>query len=674
MDKEEETRYLTYVNKEIKKQISQIENYAGNLKNHIVDEQKEFRENRSSTKDKEIDEGIRLINASISRYNNTFDELYILKENLNIAYFGGIVFDNNKYYIGKFGILNSDGDKVLVHDWRAPISSVFYEFELGDAYYFCPTGVVKGSLSQKMQYKIENSKLVYMFDTSVTIRDEILQQALVQSASTKMKIIVSTIQKKQNEIIRAPFNKSIVVQGVAGSGKTSIALHRIAYLLYNNRNNLNSKNILVFSPNNVFSCYISSVLPELGEEPVKEISFDDIFRLEYHDVINFEKRHVAIEKMLASSGQTSEYDRKCYEYKNSEQCLIDLNKYLNIYFEKNFAPKNINYKKYVFNVETINELVNTKPNESIYNRLNFVASSLVARIEAATSITENVSELLIRRFLSGLVSMLKQKNVFRIYANFLATKKIKFKKGETLSFEDAINILYIKNYIFGANTDKAIKHVVIDEMQDYSPIALNVIKQMYKCSYTCLGDIYQTIDSAFSDKKLNYITKLFNGEGESLVLKQNYRSTYQIATFANKVLGLTFSEKPIRNGEEPKVIKVENASEQIIAEAVKFAKKYKTVGVLCKTIAEARKLYIEFKNKKVDANLIRPESMGFSEGITISAAHVVKGLEFDAVVIANANSQNYQTEIDRQSLYVALTRALHEVNVVYEGEITNFLK
>ena len=673
MDKEVEIKYLSHVNGEVKKQIKEIENYASSLQNRIISEQKEFRENRSSTKFRDLKKSIKEINARILSYDDSHDKLHILKENLNSAFFGGIVFDGDKYYIGKFSIQNSDGSRVLVHDWRAPISSVFYEFELGDAYYFCPMGEVRGELSKKMQYKIEKGELVYMFDTSVTIRDEILQQALVESASTKMKTIVSTIQKKQNEIIRLPFNQSIVVQGVAGSGKTSIALHRIAYILYNNRKNLTSKNILVFSPNNVFSSYISSVLPELGEQPVKETSFDEIFKHEFAGVIGFEKRHVAIEKMLSQS-EVDEQSKKAYEYKTSEQCLADLNRFLNAYFEKNFIPKNINYKSHSFTAETISELVNSKKGESIYDRLNFVASGLVSRVEAAQSITETASEMLTEKFVGGLISMLKQKNVFKIYASFLTSKKLKFKKTEILSFEDAINVLYIKNYIFGAHTDKTIKHVVIDEMQDYSPIALNVIKQMYKCSFTCLGDIYQTIDSAFNNQKLNYITNLFADSADKLELKQNYRSTYQIASFANKVLGLTFSERPIRNGAEPLVVKAENASEQIVAEAVKLAKKHKTVGIICKTMAEARSLYVEFKNKKVEANLIRPESMGFAEGITISAAHVVKGLEFDAVVVANANNENYKTEIDRQSLYVAITRALHEVAVVYTGEITKFLK
>jgi len=342
MDKEVEIKHLEFVNKEVKTQINMLKDYVLDKRNEIIDKQSDFRDNRSSIKYKDLKSQIKEINSRILSYDEANAKLTILNENLKSAYFGSICFDEDKFYIGKFGIQNTDGTKVLVNDWRAPISSVFYEFELGEAHYLCPAGLIKGNLSEKMQYKIEDSKLVYMFDTSITIRDEILQQALAASSGTKMKTIVSTIQKKQNEIIRLPFNKSIVVQGVAGSGKTSIALHRIAYLLYNNRKNLNSKNILVFSPNNVFSSYIGSVLPELGEENVKETSFDEIFKEEYADVIGFQKRHVALEKIL--DGEIS----KDTIYKNSEECLNDLNKYLNKYFKDNFISTNIKTQKIIY--------------------------------------------------------------------------------------------------------------------------------------------------------------------------------------------------------------------------------------------------------------------------------------------------------------------------------------
>jgi len=668
MDKLQEQNHLEFVNSEIKKQISNLKRFVSSLKKDIISEQQEFRDNRSNTKYKDLKKNIKDINTQIFNYDEATEKLTILNENLKSAYFGSIVFDEDKFYIGKFSVQNSDGTNVLVNDWRAPISSVFYEFELGQAHYLCPAGLIEGNLTKKMQYKIEDSNLIYLFDTSVTIRDEILQQALAESSSTKMKTIVSTIQKKQNQIIRLPLNKNIVVQGVAGSGKTSIALHRIAYLLYNNRKNLNSKNILVFSPNNVFSSYIGSVLPELGEENVKEISFDEIFKEEYAGIASFEKRHVAIEKLL--EGNTSADTT----YKNSEQCLVDLNKYLNLFFEKHFEPKNIIYNEHDFSVDLIKEFVNAKKHQNIFERLLYAASGLVARVEVGTSLTTNQSEKLISRFFLALLKMLKQKNVFKIYGGFLASKKFKFKNNEALKFEDAINILYIKNYIFGAKQDNSVKHVVIDEMQDYSPVALNVIKQMYNCTFTCLGDVYQTIDGAFNRNKLDYIAKVFDFEGETLELKQNYRSTFEIANFANQILGLKFDERPVRNGEQPKVVSAEVASIEVIKQAQELNKKYKTVGVICKTMGEALRLYTEFKRANVDANLIRPENMGFAEGISISAAHVVKGLEFDAIVIANANSEIYKTPIDRQSLYVGVTRALHEVVVVFDGTKTEFLK
>lgn len=668
MDKILEEKHLAFVNSEIKKQIETTKKYAQTLKNDIIYNQDDFRDNRSNTKYKDVRRGINEINTRILDYEDTENKLNILNENLKSAYFGSIVFDGDKFYIGKFGIKNSAETSVLVNDWRAPISSVFYEFELGKASYLCPMGLIEGNLTEKMQYKIEDSHLCYMFDTSVTIRDEILQQALASSASTKMKTIISTIQKKQNEIIRLPLNSSIVVQGVAGSGKTSIALHRIAYLLYNNRKNLTSKNILVFSPNNVFSSYISSVLPELGEENVKEISFDEIFKLEFADVIQYEKRHHAIEKLL-EAGPTKEGI-----YKNSEACLNDLNTFLNRYFNEHFVAKDINYKAHNFSAETIAELVKQKQDESIFDRLMFVANALLARVEVAESLTSTQSENLSARFIGALLQMLKQKNVFKIYEQFLASKKIKFKRADVLNFEDAINILYIKNCIFGARVDNTIKHVVIDEMQDYSPVALNIIKQMYNCSFTCLGDIYQTIDGAFSTQKLNYISRLFGDETMALELKQNYRSTFEIASFANKILGLKFSETPVRNGEKPVIVKADDAAGECIKIASEMLKKHKTIGIVCKTMAAARVLFTEFKKRGVDANLIRPESMGFAEGISISAAHVVKGLEFDATIVYGADSLTYKTDIDRQSLYVATTRALHEVAVVYSGEITEFLK
>lgn len=693
IDKTKEQKHLDFVRSDIAKQKEKLFNFLTEQKDTVMQKQAQFKEVRSGTKLKDIIEHSQEVDEMVGEYAEKKIVLNCLSDALDNPYFGKVVFakesddiepsDIENLYIGKFGIQSDDKKQILVTDWRAPVSSLFYDFELGPASHPSPRGLIKGDLKEKLQFSIEKGKIKWVISTSVTINDELLQQALSENTKNTLKTIVATIQKNQNQIIRQDLDKTTIVQGVAGSGKTSIAMHRIAYLLYNNRSCLSSSEILIFSHSHIFASYISSILPELGEQNVKEICFDDIFKNEFDGIVNFETRTEQVEHLLKhSTDANTELGKaalKQIKLKNSYEFVKKLTKFLDLYFENNFTAKSVKIDPHQFEAKTLEKYLENKTG-SIYDKMQFLANSIVSLIDLHKRQSEKQEQFLYQNALNACLKMLKQKNIFKIYSAFLNKMRLPQYNRTFLDAEDAYALLFIKNYIFGPNTkNQSIKHVVIDEMQDLSATALAIIEQMYPCPKTILGDFNQMIDEPYSEEKLKLVEHFFckDGNGKLFKLEQNYRSTAQNSIFSNDIANQKTTQEFVRNGQKPTIIVTTTTKHnQAIIDAIEQCKAdgYKTVAILTKTSMEASTLFANISNLGHTMSLVLPRTKAFRGGILIAAAHLVKGLEFDAVIIADASQVNYQTSIDRQSLYIATTRALHKIFVVSAGELTHYIK
>lgn len=572
------------------------------------------------------------------------------------AYFGRIDFmaDDEKsvfpYYIGIAHIGTAERPLPYVLDWRAPLSSMYYDYELGHATYTAPMGEISGKITLKRQYKTQERELVYAFDSSLTIGDDILKAELGKNASAKMKNIVATIQKEQNKIIRAPLHENMIVQGVAGSGKTSIALHRVAYLMYTNK--IKASDILIVSPSGIFSDYISNVLPELGEANTPKITFEEILEEELLGVVKFEPKSQMLEDILGGN----EARAQDVQTKAGQAFFDALKAYLNNQVVTNFKAKDIKVGTVKILAKEIDKLYNENyqtKNPAV--RVEWIADFVVDRLEIGAKNQKAVFQ----RVKKVLFTMFESTNIVDIYENFLKSQNMLFQKVQIgkeifVGFEDAPALLYIKNFLLGVDVKKHFKHIIIDEMQDYSLIALDILNTIYPATKTILGDINQTLEKTLDKAYLKNLAGIFSAN--LYTLSTTYRSTIQIAKFSQKILGLTGVKRINRSGEDVETISAKNLAEKL----KELTGKYESVAVITPGLKEA---------KLVQKTL--PENLGFmlvddatgqvkDRKIVVPTA-LSKGLEFDAVVVVQPNKN---LKIAKNINYVATTRALHKLVMV----------
>ena len=588
-------------------------------------------------------------------------KLYLIQ---NKPYFGRIVFDSEldgiqDIYIGITHV--EDNLEYYVHDWRSPICSLFYDYELGDASYVAPMGKINGIITKKRQYTIENAKLLHIFDNEINIDDELLQQVLAEESSDKMKNIVNTIQKEQNKIIRNVEDKNLVVQGIAGSGKTSVALHRIAFLLYR-MEELNSNNILILSPNQVFSKYISNVLPELGEENTKETSLSAFFETylsEFKRVLSFTS---FIERFYKNRNLI---DYELIKYNLSDDISFDIDKYINDYvnnicFIDDVLTKDISYTK-----SELNNILKTKYQHfTIVQRLEQIAIKICDwNFNGKYNKKSQVLKLLMDKLNVSI-------NYIDIYNNFFNSKYSKIKRGiqinnkRLINYEDATILIYMKSLLEGINYNTDIKEVIIDEAQDYTLIQYKLLFKIFRnASYTILGDVNQTINPYYKYDTLNNIKNLLPSS-KYLELTKTYRSSEEIINFTNKILGLTHV-RAIRKGTSYEVVKRNNIKDEvssIVSDINTLSEEYKSIAVITKTDDEANYLYKYLKDE-VDITIIDKDSNEYSRKLVILPSYVAKGLEFDAVIIYTDKNNSYK-ETEKYLYYVASSRAQHRL-IVY---------
>ena len=670
----QEKEYLKQIISFLKKVIG---NTDASVKDH-VDTLAEYKDYIWSNKDIDPHE-IRSMRESILNHfalgESVINKHKRLTKILAIPYFGRIDFlekkENSKVmpiYIGIHTFYDPESRATLIHDWRAPVSSMFYDHELGEAGYRSPSGEIKGVISLKRQYRIRGGKMEFMIESALTVHDDILQKELSSNADDKMKNIVATIQREQNQIIRNEDIRTLIIQGVAGSGKTSIALHRIAYLLYTFRDSISSKDILIISPNKVFSDYISNVLPELGAETVPETSMEQILSGVLEHKYKYQTYFGLVNELLEKPS-SSLIDR--IAYKASFGFISELDKFILHIENTYFKAADVKLTKYItIPAPFIEEQYLRFNRYPIRRRFDAMADYMLdmLKIQYTFTVTTTGRNLLkkeIRLMFAG-------NNDIQVYKDFFKWTNnpgmFKMRKGHTLEYSDLAPLAYLHLALEGnGNQPFRVKHLLIDEMQDYSPIQYKVIQKLFPCRKTVLGDAGQSVNP-YGSSTAETIQKSLTAS-EIMKLCKSYRSTFEITDFAQKIHPNAELEPVARHGEKPQILQFGSAVEELsgIMGLISTYRKsgYKSLGIICKTEQQARKMADMLKSYANDISFLSSQSSAFVQGIVITSAHMAKGLEFDEVIIPQTDERNYRSEIDKSMLYVAVTRAMHRLTLTF---------
>ncbi|MFN3396936.1 MAG: HelD family protein [Sulfurimicrobium sp.] len=619
------------------------------------------------------------------------DERRRLQKLLGSPYFGRVDFRRAgeshtlPVYVGVHSFTDEENKAQLVYDWRAPISTLFYDVETGPAQYVAPGGTMRGEVLLKRQFRIRDGELDFVLETGLNIHDEVLQEALSRAADDKMKHIVATIQRDQNAIVRNEEAQTIVIQGVAGSGKTSIALHRIAFLLYRFKDTLSSKDIL--SPNKVFADYISRVLPELGEEQIAETEMDalaaELLDHQYRFQTFFEQAALLAEK------DDPELQRRIQE-KSSLAFLKQIDAYAEHVDKTCFQAREIRVGRRIVPDWFILETFRKHRSMPLKERM----AQLAHAIEYNLGIHYNMDVMPEQRaeIKAALKTMVKQSSLRETYKNFYAwlgrPELFKPAKHAMLEHADVFPLIHLKFRLEGLCTaHRNIKHLVIDEMQDYTPVQYAVLSKLFRCNKTILGDANQSVNPLCSSTAESIRDAL--GGGEIVRLNKSYRSSYEIARFSQRIAPNPELDPVERHGEEPRVLSFKTRKAEIagIKDAVVAfhdQREHNTLGIVCKTQKQAEQLYKALNaalgedetlgGAAHDIHLLTAESAAFAQGVVLCSAHLAKGLEFDEVIVPLATAENYVSALDRNLLYVACTRAMHRLTLTCTGEPTSFVQ
>ena len=588
-------------------------------------------------------------------------------------YFGSMTFkdenEQNKVYIGITHVEDEENDIYLVNDWRSPICSMFYDYEVGPAKYKAPGGEVEGEILAKRQFNIKNGEIVRVFDNNLNIDDELLQEVLATESSDKMKNIVNTIQQEQNAIIRNIEDKNLIVQGIAGSGKTSVALHRIAFLLYKIEN-LSSNNVLIFSPNQIFSEYISNVLPELGEENTMQTTFHDFLTTYTNEYKSVESFTSFIERYYKYTEKNPDLVR----YKQSDQVIEDINNYVNDLIKNAKFTEDIENKDYSITKEELNDLLHDRYSKMLFfERLDLIGQKLSDNYY-------NGNKSKARSIRSQLVKILNTNLDFKtIYRNFFYSKFFKesFKgeitneeienitKTKIINYEDACIFVYLKSLLKGFDYRGMIKQVVIDEAQDYSKLQYIIIRNIFKkANFTILGDINQTINPYYKYESLEILKDVFKSGTNYLELKKTYRSSPEIIEHTNHILGLNHVSAIRKSNNKPVIFKDEtNLKDNLIYDVRELKKESKSIAIITKTDDESEYIYDLLKNEITDLSLLNSNSVGFNKEMIVIPSYVAKGLEFDSAIIYTDKINKYK-DTEKYLYYVACTRSQHQL-IIY---------
>ena len=677
---QEEKEYLEQVKEMLLLAVARADENVRQHSSELRQKKQYIYENQSGMDEADMVAAGQSVNRMAFSGEGAVDRKRKLLKLMASPYFGRIEFSDGRgesqeaIYIGIHTFFDETQKENIIYDWRAPISSMFYDFELGEAWYLTPSGKVSGTISLKRQYKIRDGKMEFMIENAVNIHDEILQQELSKSADDKMRNIVATIQRDQNAVIRNEAATVMIIQGVAGSGKTSIALHRIAFLLYRFREEIRASDILILSPNKVFSDYISNVLPELGEEHIPEMGLEELATELLESRYTFQTFFQQV-ALLLEEPDPAFVER--IQAKASFEFLRQLNRYL-IYIENNyFIFTELRVGKMVIPFPFIQERFRA------YHRI-----PLLKRFHEVVKDVQNYLRNQVQRKLTGhektliweaIPKMFKYRNVFDLYQDFYRwlgkPQLLRYLPGGALEYADVFPLIYFTMRLEGYEPQNHVKHLLIDEMQDYTPVQYAVLSRMFLCKKTILGDVAQTVNP-FSASSAEAIEQVFP-QGEVVKLLRSYRSTYEITRFAQRISAQPDIIPLERHGEEPEVKSFqtevdERAAMDVCIQTFQMSG-YQSLGVLCKTSTQASQVFAYLKQQHT-AHLLTAESTTFQEGIIVTTPHLAKGLEFDEVIIPLASASNYHTPVDKSMLYIACTRAMHKLTITHHGALTEFLR
>ncbi len=661
-----------------------------------------------------------------------------------------------KLYIGKLSILDYDTKKPLIVDWRAPIANLYYEGRIGNASYYCQDGEISGEISLKRQFFIESGDLKKYVDVDITTNDALLQEALGKNADDRLKNIVATIQEEQNKIIRAPMGTPLIVQGVAGSGKTTIALHRIAYLVYQYDEKFKPEEFMIIAPNKFFLNYISNVLPDLGVENVLQYTFEDFA---YELIGKRLKISDGNEKLVTIVNQEFDDINKGNvdliineaKFKSSIEFKDLVDAYL-VQIEENYIPKKDfqvegvkitsytqmqllfldTYSLYPFEkrVQELKKHVVTDLKERGPYIIEKIKEKRLQRIERLKELNLSEEEFLQNRIeifeeYEGTIKKLEEKpqkivdewfktiskkEAIEYYKNFLENyisisavhknsemieylikNTLKNLNKKEISFEDLAPIMYIHYKLYGAKYKNDLRHIIIDEAQDYGEFQFWTLKTILNSnSLTILGDIAQGVHGyrGINNWKDFIHTEFgFDTEVTYTTLKKTYRTTTEIMNLANNVISkLPEYEKefivlgePVINAKDCISINRKENSQEVVLDIHKKIDLYqksglKSIAIIGKTKSECEEIYKQMTLYRKNVKLIQSKDSEYNAGISIVPSYLAKGLEFDAVFLFNVNDANYSlSNLDIKLLYVAITRAMSKLDIYYQGRISDLI-
>lgn len=625
--------------------------------------------------------------------------------------------NKEKIYIGKIGVLDLDGN-IVITDWRAPISTLYYDSNLGRVEYIAPEGLIKGDMSLKRQIIISNNKVTDIFDVDSVSDDELLKPYLGANADNRLKNIVASIQGEQNYIIRKGIEKNIVVQGVAGSGKTTVALHRIAYLMYNNSDKYKADQFMVIGPNKFFINYISNVLPDLDAGNAVQLTIEELARKFIDEDILFEDVTKNLSDII-DDGIEKEY----LKFKNSMEYYRLLDNYLNniedgFIWAKGLVINNIQ----ILSKEDIENVYKTVNGNSVSQKLEMTSKVIANRLKNNNDVYEYIKNSMDtlcqnekdvdkkRNLIKKEFDMLKELTsngfekqlkkllnidkvkVLNIYSDFvnslddmieLKSDTMYLLKKKTCQNEDIAALLYIKYYLFGNEKFKKYRQVVVDEAQDFGKFTFYMLKLLISnATFSVFGDVAQGIYSYKSIDDFNEILEDVFKEAEYIKLKKSYRTSIEIMNEANKIskeIGLDEALPVIRSAGpviKSKVNKLDK--ENYIINQVKKYKEagFKSIAIIYKNQKELVNMNKKLKENCIESEIIYKDQEKYDGGICLLTSYLSKGLEFDVVIIADAQDDiyKYNNKLDMKLLYVSMTRALHKLELVYENNICRFLK
>lgn len=727
----EEKEYLKSVIRFLDENISRAGELADQQKKNLVALRKEMFDGGISTVDDydrniEISQFHAMERMETAQYEHKLSNVEKYKRVYDKPYFARFDFtedeeDLEKIYLGYQNIMDDKSYDVLVYDWRAPIASMFYRNEIGAASYQAPCGEIRGEVSLKRQYEIEKGELKYYFDSSIAITDEMLQQALGNNASSYMKNIVETIQKEQDLIIRDKGNDLLMVQGVAGSGKTSIAMHRIAFLLYERMSEgLTSDNIMIISPNHLFGEYVSTVLPELGENNVTYSTMEELFELYFKGRYRMRTRVSQLEHMITHKHRNS--IRNTIRFKGSSTFTELMDRLVEAYEKDMIEFKDIYYAgELVADKESLRKsFLDNKIKMAVGRRLKRIEHSLEQKLAEyeKTKRKELVKELkgkgsyfededidrklqeykaesleVIRSFVKIdyfklYQRLFKEEALFNRLSKGLTLPKsiqsirqhtVRSLRTEILSYEDGMAILYLKLKLEDEHLCPQIKQVLIDEAQDYYPLQYKVLGEIFKgAQYTVLGDIGQTIEKNESEALYDEIVKALQPKKAlKLKLDKSYRSSYEISLFTQKLRENASALIAYERHEEAPIIAGHENEGQLMRWLEEQVKEYKangyeTIAIICKSKRDVNHVYSKLAHK-MEIHKLDAQQEEFTKGVLIMPIYMAKGLEYDAVIVYEVNEETYHESEDKQLLYIACTRALHRLSLCHTGQMSHFL-